>query len=341
MSGLWCEHLLQYADTTQLLDGVFAEISDFVITTSGLAPAPRVGAAWLENDGVHTSAPWRRIFGGPKAGAGFGFRYYVSALPVVDDAPVAQFCTAGGLVQVGCDLGADGGLVIKSGGTTVGRAEPCITARTWQYVEVKAVPDPTAGSFEVRVNGITVFTYTGNTDPNDTGEVSIAVGYSLNFGVTAYADLHAWDTNSGNGPMDFTGNVGVFRRPLNGDTATAGWTLSAGSTGYPLLIDRDDATFIEAGATTLKSAYQAGALPSGASGILYQQVSFRGNKTDSADCDVAPSLISGADETAVTGQPMTSLDTWRWGIFGDDPATSAPWTLAAANASDPAVTRTL
>lgn len=342
MAGLWCEHFLEYADVSQLLDGVFAANSFIISTTNSPAPLPRAGSAYLSSDGVHSPEGWRRILGAPKAGAGFGFRYYVGQLPGTDDGIIAEYLTAGGLVQMQAVLGADGGVVIKDGtGATVARSDPAITARTWQYVESKCVPDPVAGSFEVRVNGITVKTFTGDTDPQGTGEVSAVAASAPAFIIAAYADLHAWDTTPGNGPSDFTGNVGVFRRELSGDTATADWTLSSGSTGYALLIDKSDATFIEAGTAAKKSAFQAGALPSGATGILYQQVKFRGQKTDSADCDVAPSLISGADETAVTGQPMTTLDTWRWGIFGDDPLTSAPWTLAAADASDPAVTRTV
>lgn len=347
MSGLWCEHFKEYASTTQLLDGVFAEIGGWAITTA--APLPRAGASWLAGPG--DGSKWRRIFGAPKTAAGVGFRFYADQLPSIDgnngESILAGFTTAGNLWQGGIALGADGGVIVFTGGsdlsafTVVGRSPPAITARTWQYVEVKIAPATSGGSIEVRVNGTTVHTFTGDTDPQTAGEVSqvfVKDGQDYHGG---YVDLHAWDTNSGNGPSDFVGNSGVFRRELNGDTATADWSLSGGSTGYTLLIDQDDTTFIEADTTTLKSAFQAGDLPVGTSAILYQQVKMRGLKTDSADCDVAASMISGADETTVTGQAMTSLDTWRWSIFGDDPATSAPWTLAAANASDPAVTRTL
>lgn len=347
MSGLWCEHFQEYADASQMLDGVFAEIGEWSPTT--VAPQPRAGATWLANSSPAGGSTWRRIFGAPKTGAGFGFRYYIAELPPEDNfAVVGGFLSAGGLGQMQASLGSDGALIIQQGGrntsvTPVGRSLPCITARTWQYVEMKCVPAASGGSFEVRVNGVSVFVFTGDTDPNVTSEVSqaYAAAIGIQLVTTGYADLHAWDTTPGNGPSDFTGNVGVLRRELDGDTAMADWTKSGGSTGYTLLIDKDDTTYIDAPSTTLKSAFQAAALPSGTSGILYQQVKFRGQKTDSADCNVAPSMLSSAVETPVTGQPMTSLDTWRWGIFGDDPNTSAPWTLAAANASDAAVTRTL
>ena len=354
MSGLWCEHFQNYADTAQLLDGVFAQLGDWSIASSGSVPPLRAGASWLQSSGISTGTYWRRVFGGQKTGAGFGFRYFIDALPPNDvrsngqQAAIGGFMSASGIYQMTAFLGSDGGIVICQGGpgtggafTSLGSTPPVITARTWQYVELKCVPSSGAGSFEVRVNGVSVYVYTGDTDPAAAGEVSQAFAGGATEAVYAYGDLHAWDTAAGNGPSDFTGNVGVLRRELNADTATAGWTLSTGATGFSLLIDENDATYVEADTTTLKSAFQASSLPAGTAGILYQQVSFRGLKTDSADCSVAPSMISATVESAVTGQPMTSIDTWRWAIFGDDPNTSAPWTLAAANASDAAITRTL
>lgn len=351
MSGLWCEHFQQYANVGQLLDGVFAQNDGYAFDTS--AP-PRAGATYLSCTSVEPLR-LRRVFGAPKAGAGFGYRMFVAKLPDFDDrntgCHIATFLSAGGLGQIAAYLGSDGSIIVARGpigaansgnGTQIGRSSPCITARTWQHIEAKIVPDPTAGTFEIRVNGVTVFNYTGNTDPNATAEVSqMLIQSPAGANYFGIADLHAWDTTSGNGPSDFAGNVGVLRRTLNADTATADWALSTGSTGYALLIDKSDASYVEADTTTLKSAFGAASLPAGVTGILYQQVSFRGQKTDAADCDVAPSMKSSSAETTVTGQAMTEFETWRWGIFGLDPNTSSAWTLANANASKAAITRTL
>ncbi|HEY5411098.1 MAG TPA: hypothetical protein VIJ94_10275 [Caulobacteraceae bacterium] len=357
MAGLWCEHFLEYANDTQLLDGVYAANTGFTLGTQPV-PAPRPGAKYLYWSGSpQNNIQLRRIFGGPKTGAGFGLRLYLSALPAFDGTTgngsgvFLGFLNAGGLMQAGVFLGSDGGLIFCHGVlagwpaglafTIVGRSAPCITARTWQYIEMSCSPDPAVGTFEVRVNGTTVYNYTGNTDPQGTAEVSQAYMQAVAGIQHGVGDHHAWDNALGNGPSNFTGNIAVLRRELDGDTAQADWSLSTGTVGYVLLIDENDATYIEADAAGPKSAFQAAALASGVAGILYQQVKWRGLKTDAADCDVAPSLINGSSETSVVGQHMTTLETWRWGIFGDDPLTAAPWTLSGANASLPAVTRTL
>lgn len=356
MSGLWCEHFQEYDPTLSgfsqpaLLDGVFAIADGWQVQT---AIPPRPGASYLWA-AWNTDMILRRIFGAPKSGAGWGGRFFLGALPAHDSTENGgtfswAFLAQNGYAQMVAFIGSDGSLIIArgpwsvnaSGFTVIGRTLPCITARSWNYVELKCVPDDTTGTFEIRVNGVTVYNYTGNTDPMGTGEVSHAQ-FTGFYNSTGVADLHAWDTTPGNGPSDFVGNVAVFRRELDADTTQADWAKSSGSTGYSLLIDKDDSTYVEADTTGLKSAFSGADLPAGVTGILYQQVKFRGQKTNAADCDVAPSMISTAsDETTVTGQPMTTLETWRWGIFGDDPHTSAPWTLAAANASQAAITRTL
>lgn len=356
MAGLWCEHFQQYSSAADLLNGVFASVSGaWSIST---ANPPRAGGASLHLPNAFTGA-LRRVFGAAKPdGAGFGFRLFLASLPGADvvgdpgDASqmfvLGAFLDASAGVQCWACLGADGSVIglrgpFTSGAVVLGRSAPCISANAYNQIEMKCVPDPTAGSFEVRVNGVTVFNFAGETQATGLAEVSQfyfasgEIGGEMELDIT---DLHAWDTVGGNGPSDFVGNVAVLRRELSGDTATADWALSAGSTGYTLLTDKSDATYVEADTVGNKSAFQAGALPAGTTGVIYQQVSFRALKTDAADCSVAPSMVSGADETTVTGQPMTTAETWRWGIFGDDPATAAPWTTAAANASDPAITRT-
>lgn len=351
MAGLWCEHLKNYASAAELTQGVFASVGLWSIEDSVIAP-PRPGAKYLYNGNDATGL--RRIFGAPKAGAGYGMRFYIDHLPGSDatsaggSGPSWAFLSAGGLTQMVTFLGSDGGLIICRGPWTVFgggftilyRTDPVITARSWQFMEFRHVPDPVSGSYEVRVDGVTVANITGNTDPIGTAETSQVQIYKANFNPMGVSDLFAWDT-SGEAPTDFVGNSAVSRRAPNADTAAADWTKSTGSTGYPLLIDQSDATYVESNAVAQKSAFGAAALDASATGIVFQQVAFRALKTDAGDCNVAASFVSGVSETGVVGRPLTLSDTWRWSCFGLDPATSSPWTRSGANASKPALTRTV
>jgi hypothetical protein len=270
-----------------------------------------------------------------------------------------DWATADNRNQVSIQIGTDGALVCWSGssysefvtGNMIGRSVPCITSGAYHYVEGFVYPHPTAGSVEVRVDGVTRLNLTDvNTDPCGTGEVSQFVtgiydaigGGSLGMGNVDYDDLHAWDTNAGNGPDTFVGNSSVIYRPAIADTPYADWGLSTGSVGYVLINDSSDGTYIDASTPGQKSAFSFQALPGLVAAVIYQQFTFRGLKTDSGDCNVAPFFVSSAIEADSPAQPMTTAETWRWAIQGEDPATSgAPWTPAAANAAYVGVERTL
>jgi hypothetical protein len=361
MAGLWCDHFGQYASSAELLDGVYAE-NGWALST---ANPPRAGASHLRSSGGSQSPYLRRVFGAAKSAAGVAYRFYVPNLPTVEAnylfafpcIKLFWFLDAAAGCQICVVLGTDGSLVVYRGfyfsdrlnggaGTLISRSDPCLQARAYNHIEARCYPADSGGTFEVRVNGVTKYNYVGDTLATGLVEVSQwGIGGACGLSGVAYmdiADLHAWDTEAGEGPVDFVGNAGVMRRKLNQDTAVADWALSTGASGYPLLVDKDDATYIEAAATGLKSAFLGEDLPAGTEGIVYQQASWRGLKTDASDCDVQPAFISGAEVGTADAQPMTPAETWRWAIIGSDPDSSgAPWTEAAANASAVQFERTL
>lgn len=359
MATLDADHFQQYLNSADLVaGGIYAENNGWAIST---ANPPRAGGSHLRASSGGGVPRLRRVFGAPKtAGAGVGYRFYCAHLPTEEYADLGLASTwllgwldASANGQMLVMLGTDGGLLLYSGfnygspmaggATLVKRVNPCITPGAYNQIEGFCAPG-SSGSAEVRVNGATVLNWTGNTNPSGAGEVSqIFVQHDYIGGVGTFdlADFHMWDTLAGEGATDFVGNVGVLRRELSADTATAGWSKSTGVSGYPLLTDKSDGSYVEADSTTLKSAFAAGALPGGTTGIVAQVAKFRGLKTDGADCSVAASIISGSSETTINGQALTTAETWRLQVSGKDPATSAPWTVSGANASTPAITRTL
>lgn len=365
MAGLWCDNWTAYLSSADLLNGVYAQV-DGAGGSGGIsistANPPRAGSKHLRFDHNHFSGAGpvlRRIFGAPKVSVGVGWRLWTPNLPVVETIGQTlipfSFQNGANQTQVQVVIGTDGSLVLYSGqvGFTppvlLHRSLPCIQSNAYNQLEAKAVIDAVAGAVEVRVNGVTKINYAGQTLFNGGAETSQVImqgpGGGAGVSFMDMADLHAWDTNVGEGPVDFVGNVGVLARPLIADTAIADMTPSAGPPTYPLLQDQSDGTFIEADTVGLKSAFLAQALPAGTVGIVYQQLMFRGLKTDAGDCDINASFItpqiSGWDETMTGDQPMTTAETWRWGIVGNDPGTGVPWTYDGVTNSYGAVTRTL
>lgn len=364
MAGLWADHYGNYYNTADLLQGAYAETGQFALST---ANPPRVGGTHLR--GSAGGGVCRRTLTAAKTVAGLASRNYVNNLPHLEPAgnPAAgcvlrSWRNGANGVQLTVILGTDGSLVVyngepnphsASGGWAsmfLYRSTQCIFPQTYHHIEDRITVNGSTGNYELRVDGRQKINLGGiSTDRQGTGDVSQVGWYIFDdngsgIGVTMdVTDVHAWDDLAGEGPVDFVGNAAVIRRVPNADTADADWTLSTGSSGFPLLTDKSDATYIQAASIGQKSGFLATALPSGTTGIVYQQLNFKGEKTDGADCDVAPGFKSSGLETELAGQAMTmGSNIWRWGIVGTDPDTSgAPWSEASCNASECTLTRTL
>jgi hypothetical protein len=359
MAGLWCEDC-QRLTTAQLTDGLFAErAAAWSVSTAN----PRTGTKHLRATSSAATANYlRRVFGEPKAdGAGVGFGFYVPSLPVVETQfagivglMLGGFLDAGGTVQAVCVLGTDGSLVLwrgydysdpNGGGfTVVDRSDPCVTANSYGGIEMFCAVD----GFEARVNGVTRLNYSGDLQVGN-AEVSqfFTRGPNSLTGVATFDidDLHAWDTLAGEGPSDFVGNCSVINRRLNGDTAVADMAKSTGSVGWSLLRDADDATAIIADTVGQRSRFTGEDVSAAATGVVYQQVNYRAKKDDSGDCNLTPRIVmpdvSPVTFTDCVERQLTTAETWRWGIVGNNPTTAMPFTPEEAATSQIEFERTL
>ncbi len=309
------------------------------------------------------SAPIRRVLGGPKTTAGLAYRLWIPNLPPVEASSSVNACIKLGWFNDaanGCHicvvLGTDGALVVYRGfyvvppsgfiGTEIYRSVPCIFANGYQHLEFKHHPDPSTGTFEARVNGVTRVNFAGNTMATanpETSQIQLGGPVYLLTGM-AYMDvrdMHTWDDQVGEGPVDFVGNVACMPRALDQDTAVADWAITGGATGYGVLSDNSDSTFISAPSVGEQSQFGAAGIDPSVTGIVYQQVNFRGDKDDAGDCDITPSFVQGSDQAVMPAAVMSGVKQWNWGITGNDPSTNAPWTPAGVNSSEVMFERTL
>ncbi len=359
MGAQWCESFQVYPSVANMLQGVWAQIdAPWALSTAN----PASGVQSMHCHGPSAGSTWpamRRVYDEAVATGGAALRFWVSNLPSSEgDTGALMLLTAldvaaNGLVAF--VLGTNGAIVAYGGGryqfgggnltswVLLGRSNPCVVAAAYNHIECRVTPGLT-GAFECRVNGVTVLNFSGDTVGRaELGEWAVGGATTVN-GVTDmyFGDLHAWDTLATPGPTDFVGNASVRTRlPDSDDGAHQQWSYSTGSTGWPLLIDNNDATYISAASTSLESAFGAGSYEADVQGIVYQQVNFRAIKTDVGDCNVTPGIISAGSTGLSTERILSTGEAWYWGIVALDPATSAPFTVAAANASELLVERTL
>jgi hypothetical protein len=367
MAGLWADHFGQYYNTADMLQGAWAQVdSGWGIST---ANPPRAGASHMRQ-ALHGNGIMRRVLGAPKTVAGWATRVYLNQLPVCEPETfgwaagmfVRAWRNAVNNTQLYVVIGTDGAMAVYSGSAWDGggdggswapnriyRSLPCFYPQTYHHIEDRITVNGSTGNYELRVDGVTRVNIGGiDTDPRGTGDVSqVAIGAMYALGShdpeiqTDLADLHAWDSLEGEGPVDFVGNAAVLQRLLNQDTADADWSITGGATAYGVLIDKNASTYIQAASIGQKTGCKAASAPTGTIPV-YQQLSFRGIKTDGSDCNVAPGFKVSGVEVEQLGQPMQMGEVWHWGIQSTDPSTSgAPFSEAAMNATEFTFTRTL
>ena len=350
MALLWCDGFDHYGSTAAMLNGAWAEVASGVgLSTTG----PRTGTHQMRmppNTGSLTIA--RRVLGGAKTTVGLGMALYVTGLPPGnDEQQIFRWSDATNAVQLILFLQSTGVVELKRGGTvSLGAyAAPCIVANAYQHVECIAFFSQTVGTFECRVNGVTVLSLSG-IDTCATANVECSqVNICGSFGGAGFSstetrvdDLYCYD-NTGTYNNTFIGDRRVLTLFPDANTATADWTAVGAASGY-LCIDEatpnDDTDYITAATVGLVSQFGLQNLPAGISVVNAVVMVERARKTEAGTANTQVSIVSGASTTNGADKPLTEIYTYRQDVFQTDPATAAPFTPAAVDALQFKVTRT-
>ena len=330
-----------------MLDGAWAEMSAQISNSAGGDPA-RTGTRSLAVSGTNTQA--RRVFGAAKSVVGVGGAFYWNRLPVFNQGmrfysfresgnhpQVTLFLDTTGVMSVWRGTGnAEDGVKLCDSGTDL------ITPNAWNHVEMML--DFGTNTVEVRLNGVTVASSVGASLINPTspasGEASAAQvtlgAYSNSTGTNFWVDdLIAWD-DQGSLNNDFIGDKKVFTDFPDADTADADWTRSTGSTNFGVIDENPpngDTDYLTTIITGDKFGVTFPDLPAevvSVDAVIFVQ---KTRKTDAGLANVQLLLQSGGFESDGTDRPVTTQYTLYHDVFEVDPATSAPFTRAAASAA--------
>lgn len=346
MALLWCDGFDHYGTTVaKLLDGVYADTTG---VTSLSTANPRTGTTSLLINSVGTL---RRVLGGAKTTVGLGGAFYYAALPGANDQQrIFGFRDAANTDQVSIVLNSTGTITAHRGsvgGTALGTtATPVVTASAYQHIEAVVLFSQTVGTIEVRVNGVTVLTLSGqDTCATSLVECSQVILGGGNGGsaVSHYLDdIYAYD-DTGSYNNTFIGDRRVLTLFPNANTATADWTAVGAATGYECIDEAspdDDTTYITASTTGFSSQFGLSNLPAGVSLVSGVVMVERARKTEAGTANTQISIVSGASTTAGTDKPLTEVYTYRQDVFELDPATAAPFTPTAVDALQFKIERT-
>lgn len=253
----------------------------------------------------------------------------------------------GGSRHVSLGLTAAGGFILTPAGTTTANSQysgpSVVYFGVWHWLECKfSLLD--AGSFEVKVDGATVFS--GSADLRDgTGDTStishLRLGGIRDGGVGAtamrYSDIIIAD-GSGSAPWnDFFGDLRIESKVPDADGATAAWTPLS-STNVSNIDDAlgaydDDTTYISSATVDqINDSSHANHVLTDVTTIHFVQMSALIRNDGATNARVR--IKSGATVSETADITLSTAYQWRNLLALVDPNTSAAWTLANINAAE-------
>jgi hypothetical protein len=346
---IWGDGFDHYTTANELEDGSYVRGNAGLLTLS--TANPRTGDKHVRlNSGLE---PIRYAYpAGPSASIGLAFASYFDFLPsyVTHSNYSITWSDIGNTAQVMCQFYPNGSVVFTRGdGTTLYTSAPVITAGAYQHLEFFVTIHNSAGVIKMRVNNIEVVNQSGldtcNSANVETSQVSFRAQDFIMISGTApdwdIDDLYLYDTTGSRDNAYPVGDLECILLDTNGDTAEADWAKSTGVTGYTLLADASDSTYISTSSVSDRSDFDLEDLPADINYIACLFLHTRASKSDASPAQIQASIMSGANQGLGADRAITTVPTFWHDMLDVDPATGVRWTKIAVDACKFRIDRTV
>jgi hypothetical protein len=247
--------------------------------------------------------------------------------------------------QIGFRVGSDGKpQIVRGDGTVLASAANSVALNTWHFFQFKATVADAGGTAELRLNGQTIATYTGDTKNTANAYVNGWKAEATTSGLAAWFDNIVVYSDTGNAPNTWTPETRIYEDLPNGAGATTEWTASAGANWQ--CVDEQpsngDTDYVSAASSPLTDVYAFPASTVPAGSIVYAvAVHATARKDDAGTNNLDLILRSGATNYASgTSDGLTSSYVRYRRMWDNDPATGTSWTVSGANAASAGIRRT-
>jgi hypothetical protein len=292
---------------------------DIVTGRKGYGYSMSAGSSFLETPNISTERTWI-------SGVAFKLPYPESSSHLI-----TFFQT--GSVGVSVYYTGTGELSVVLGPSTIldTTSGLGLTSGVWYWVEFKAYCDDSAGTYEIRLNGLNVLSSTGE-DTRVDADIDYYTSARLGFGLgrVLVDDWYICDS-SGSNNNDFLGDVSVETIYPDSDSAIT-WTPDTGGTNYTQINETvvDDTDYVEA--TTGKDLYGYGDLVT--TNLIYGiMVNTDAELSDVTAYSLKNVVKSSAVENTVTYNTIGMGASSLLAVFEEDPNTSTLWLYGAVNAA--------
>lgn len=221
--------------------------------------------------------------------------------------------------------------------TTLATSTSVLLANTWYYIEWKVTVDDTVGYAELRVDGMTWATYTGDTRNGSSGTLH-RVNVGNNGGSVPNLDLDdlvILDT-SGTVNNDFLGDVRVDATLPDSPGTYTEWAPS-GSGNYDMVNEsppNDDTDYNHSLTVGHRDSYNFPTIAPSSGLVKAVLVQVTAKKDDVGSRAIQSLVRSGGGDYVGAVQGLIEGYQMYTDVLPQNPATSAAWTLAGVNAAE-------
>lgn len=239
------------------------------------------------------------------------------------------------------------GLEFESGGVVLAQVDNVFRLKDWIYIEIKCTVNGSTGSFEVRVDGVSIMSETNQDTQNGVDTIMDGIRWSTDFNPSSEdisCDIVVMDDNGGVND-DFLGDIVVETLLPDGDGDRNDFTrVGGGSTNSDAVDDGvapdDDATYNHSATVGDDELYTFNNLTVQHDTVHCVSVRNHCRKEDAGQRTVRALLRSNVTE--VEGADFTPGFTYR--IFDEiyevDPDTASAWITAGVDALEAGFTIT-
>lgn len=235
-----------------------------------------------------------------------------------------------GVAGIEVRLGTELGTVIASSAANV------LPPGVWSYLEVWATIADAGGRVIVRVNGVTVVDFTGDTKNGGTATTIDSVILGTTNTTASFDDWYICNSLGAAPYNTFLGDVTVHSLVPNGNGASSALVGSDGnSIDNYLLVDEQPIDPIDYNGSAVigaKDTYALTDLPANVASVLAVQNSWYALKSDSGAGSARSVVRSGAVDYAGPTVALPTSVGFQQDLRTVDPATAAAWTVANVNA---------
>jgi len=252
----------------------------------------------------------------------------------------------GSTKQIYLRHGGNGSIAVTRGdGTQLAvSADNVFSPSDYAFVEFKATINNSTGSYEVRVNDVTILSGSGVDTQNSANAYANAVGICATIensggAMTAIDDFYVCDS-SGSVNNDFLGDVVIESVFPNADGTNSSFTLSTGTSHYAVIDEaaqNGDTDYAYSATLNARETVNLGNI-SVVGGVVKGVVVHACARKDGSDTrGVKPVVKSGATYSLGAELNLSSGYNLASHVYELDPNTSTAWTETTVNAIEAGV----